>query len=138
MGKKNKSTFLDNLKEFIPKGGKPISYIYFVVSLISRKHTYKNRVKIGVSQNPHERIRNLQVGNPYELSLWYTFPVDADKALYLEDQLHLKFKWSRIRGEWFQIHKCVPKFINEHRKLAYEYKHNPMFGRKYILRKQSE
>jgi len=123
---KSKTTFLDNIDEFFYSGSGPTSNIYFVVSQVSRTKDYLNRVKIGYSKDPVNRIQGLQVGNAHKLNLWYSFAVDEKDAKYLEDQLHKKFRWSKDRGEWFQIHPCVRKFIKEHKRLSQERAANPI------------
>jgi hypothetical protein len=54
-------------------------------------------VKIGYSNKPDVRLRNLQTGNYRELRLCHVIPGD----LSVEKQLHQRFEPARIRGEWF-------------------------------------
>jgi len=111
-----KTKFLDNIFDFIYHSNKPKkTYIYFIVCHIG-KHEWQNRVKIGISQNPHKRLKSLQTGNPNLLKLWYHFEVDSRKARRLEKSLHSKFKWSQSLNEWFTIHKNVRDFVNLHKK----------------------
>lgn len=54
-------------------------------------------IKIGFASDIRSRMRELQVGNPEELTLYAYWPgTMADEAL-----AHKRFYLSRIRGEWF-------------------------------------
>ena len=59
--------------------------------------------KIGVSINPEKRLAEIQVGNPFELTIYKTIYHDEYKLLEL--LLHKKFIKRRIRGEWFNIYQ---------------------------------
>lgn len=54
-------------------------------------------VKIGVAQNPHQRVRDLQCGNPVRIKLRAFVPGGPD----LERRLHLTFDMVGLCGEWF-------------------------------------
>ncbi len=58
--------------------------------------------KIGISQNAHGRLGQLQVG-PDKLDLIAHYKRDTDDALMIERVAHrlLAKKW--IRGEWFEV-----------------------------------
>lgn len=57
--------------------------------------------KIGVAKNPEQRLRDLQVGSPFTLSLRQTEnPVDAKRV---ENFLHDKLEKYHFRGEWFDL-----------------------------------
>lgn len=58
-------------------------------------------IKIGISDNPDERLHTLQVGNPYSLRVLHTIEV-ADAAL-AENAIHRVLETHRLRGEWFAI-----------------------------------
>ena len=79
--------------------------IYFILD------TYSNAVKIGYTtiKGLRRRLQTLQTGTPYELrllgALW------GDKKI--EKQLHEKFHYSHIRGEWFHYTKELEEFIAE-------------------------
>ena len=79
--------------------------IYFILD------TYSNAVKIGYTtiKGLRRRLQTLQPGTPYELrllgALW------GDKKI--EKQLHEKFHYSHIRGEWFHYTKELEEFIAE-------------------------
>ena len=60
----------------------------------------KSRVKIGISNNPKKRIKNLNIGNADKLTLIFT--KKAIKSRYKDEvTLHDKCKQFRIRSEWF-------------------------------------
>ena len=65
--------------------------VYFV--------TCNEFVKIGVSENPPDRIGELQVGCPYELRLLAT----AIGGYRFEKWLHETFDHLHVRGEWFLL-----------------------------------
>lgn len=67
------------------------------------------RVKIGISSNPTERIKQLNVGNPNELELVYVKRADKPRH-QSETELHTEFDNFRIRGEWFsdKVLKMLP------------------------------
>ena len=81
------------------------SIIYFILD------EYSNSVKIGYTtiKGLKKRIETLQIGTPNELTLlgatW------GDKKI--EKQLHEKFHYSHIRGEWFHYTKELEEFIAE-------------------------
>ncbi len=55
-------------------------------------------VKIGKSDNPRQRLSDLQTGNEDPLEIILELP----GAEMVEQQLHAYFDGSRIRGEWFK------------------------------------
>lgn len=57
--------------------------------------------KIGLTKNEiTERKRNLETGNPNNLTLIHTYPCSISPK-YLEARLHKRFNFDRIKGEWF-------------------------------------
>jgi hypothetical protein len=62
-------------------------------------------IKIGVTDNPAERLKTLQQGNHLELhgiAAWWDFR-------FVEKSLHEQFASARIRGEWF---RPVPELVD--------------------------
>ena len=57
--------------------------------------------KIGNSENPEERLSQLQQNSPCQLNLYYCQFVKNSK--HLEKFLHVKFASKRVRGEWFNL-----------------------------------
>lgn len=64
-------------------------------------------IKIGFAADIHKRISELQIANPYELSLIGCMRGDKEK----EKRLHKKFVKYWIRGEWFKPGKKLLKYI---------------------------
>lgn len=54
-------------------------------------------IKIGKSKDPDIRIKNLQVGNPFLLTLLKVLDLNDE----YEIKLHRIFHTRKIRGEWF-------------------------------------
>ncbi len=71
-------------------------YIYFIA-----EEPFSNKVKIGMSQNPQRRVKDLQTGNPNILILRHVTQYDEYKAL--ERTMHEICKDIRGNGEWFDI-----------------------------------
>lgn len=64
-------------------------------------------VKIGVSYDPYRRIDDLQVENPYELTVLKTIDVSHAAEVYL----HNKFSHLHHRGEWFHLDSELREYI---------------------------
>ena len=57
--------------------------------------------KIGISKDPHKRIKQLQTKCPIPLNLiFFNYGHDYDFA---ERYLHYHFKRQRVKGEWFDL-----------------------------------
>jgi len=126
---------LDDLNLYVFTGritGEQTS-IYFIVCTIRKKSGWMDRVKIGIAKNPAWRVKALQTGNPFSLSLWYHFAVPKQEAARIERSLHRKFRYSRESGEWFVIHKAVREWIKEHKLMT----KRAASQRKHILRKRT-
>jgi hypothetical protein len=70
-------------------------YIYLI------KNTSESYYKIGVSNNPKKRIKNLNTGNSSELILIQTY--ETKYAYKIEKNLHRKYSYLRKYGEWFDF-----------------------------------
>ena len=99
---------------FNPKECK--NYIYFAICRAGKNPSKNDKVKIGISRNPEKRISNLQTGSPYDIFIWYKFPVKSAKIM--ERNLHEKFKYFRIKGEWFKMHKTIEEFVEIHKNIS--------------------
>lgn len=66
-------------------------------------------IKIGMSKNYEERMKNLQTSTPNKLSLVWCCYVSEDsrEARRQEKKLHRACKAHHVRGEWF-TRGCVP------------------------------
>ena len=80
------------------------TFIYFISS--------QNQIKIGYSNNPIKRLKNMQVGNPNELVLLLFY----EGSIYEEQELHTKFSEYHVRGEWFRYSREIQNYIDEKRK----------------------
>lgn len=70
----------------------------------------KKHIKIGYSDDPCTRLRELQTGNPHKLKLMATMPGDSQTEI----GLHEVFKKYRVEGEWFKytghLQCCIMAF----------------------------
>lgn len=57
--------------------------------------------KIGWTISISSRLRDLSIGNPFELTLVHLFSFTNARAV--ETALHQAFSSKRIRGEWFNL-----------------------------------
>lgn len=80
--------------------------VYFIEALGA------DRIKIGYSVNPKARLKNLQTGSAFELSLVGT----VEQQEWPEGSLHQRFAAHRIQGEWFHFAADIRAFIAEHAK----------------------
>lgn len=69
------------------------AFVYFIVDWQRRV------VKIGVSQSPQKRLKDLQTSNPHPLELAAIVP----GGFALERELHERYTAYRLSGEWFQL-----------------------------------
>ncbi len=73
-------------------------YVYLIQSGTSRKAP----VKIGMSDDPEKRIKQLQTGNPETLRLIMSIRCNSREHAYkLESTLHLMMAKKSIINEWF-------------------------------------
>lgn len=78
--------------------------IYFIRAVESGK------IKIGESDNPVARIKQLKTGSPEKLEILGVI----SGGRYREKDLHKKFKQYQVRGEWFKSNPELTKFIREY------------------------
>lgn len=79
--------------------------IYFITEVDS-----KNRIKIGYSKTPSNRLRVLQTGSPEKLAILNVIDGGLDK----EKEIHNKFAHLHVNGEWFRNTKELYDFIYSH------------------------
>ena len=60
-------------------------------------------IKIGITSDIVERLRNFQVCTPHELTVLASFDGDS----YQEWEYHQRFADHRVRGEWFRSHPDI-------------------------------
>jgi len=62
----------------------------------------ENIVKMGKADNPEQRLKTIQTGNPYPLKILDTIECEhQEEGFRLERLLHKKCKEHRLKGEWF-------------------------------------
>ena len=62
--------------------------------------------KVGESNNPYKRVKNLQTGNPRRLYIYKIIECATKvRARAVEDTIHKRFSNKRNTGEWFSISK---------------------------------
>jgi hypothetical protein len=81
------------LEDFEIPENLPPMYVYAIRNKTTR------RVKLGISQNPERRLKELQIGNDCELEL-VAFR-KAENRFKDEKALHRENAPLRVRGEWF-------------------------------------
>ena len=75
--------------------------IYFIRNIVS------GDIKIGFSDTPTKRLRDLQTGSADKLVLMKTIPGDKE----LEAQIHQQFSHCRLDGEWFSPTDELLEFV---------------------------
>lgn len=69
---------------------------------------FAQATKIGISENPQSRLREIQTSNPHELRLVKTYAShDRAAAIWVEKLLHQRYEEFRLAGEWFNIHADI-------------------------------
>ena len=81
------------LEDFEIPENLPTMYVY----AIRNKHT--GRIKLGISENPERRLKELQIGNDCELELLAYR--EAANRFKDEKAIHDRNQHLRVRGEWF-------------------------------------
>jgi len=61
--------------------------------------------KIGFSNDPSKRLKQLQTANSEELFLHATIDIDETRVRLLERFLHKDLSYKRLKGEWFNMTK---------------------------------
>ena len=65
---------------------------------------WRYAVKVGYSNNIPRRLRNLQTGNPREISVMgFIRTEDCAEDRRVEADLHRRLKEDVVRGEWFSV-----------------------------------
>ena len=66
-----------------------------------------NNIKVGISDKPERRLKQLQTGHPYPLEIIFTeeFDCKRNKILKIENKLHkdMSVRYKKEHGEWFLI-----------------------------------
>lgn len=70
-----------------------------------------NYYKIGISENPVDRLAQLKCGNPIEMELIFeSEPIE--NPYKIESALHKKYSCYRLSGEWYSIPNISKEFQN--------------------------
>lgn len=101
--KRGKARMSEISQERAPKCADGFLFIYAIEARGSEF------VKIGVSVDPHSRMRDLQTANPYELGILYLVKSERSAALKIEAAIHStdEAKKARGQGEWLDIHHAA-------------------------------
>lgn len=59
--------------------------------------------KIGITNNPARRLKNLQTGHPKKLKLHHIELIPDDQVRLLEQTIHNTIKHRKTHGEWFDV-----------------------------------
>lgn len=70
--------------------------------------------KVGFSEDPLKRVKQLQTGHPHKIGLegWFNFKSE-EEARAFEKELHSFFKEKHMGGEWFKFDHEVQFFITD-------------------------
>lgn len=89
-------------------------YVY----LIAAEHGLGN-VKIGLSKDPHSRLRQLQTANADKLTIYKTWKCDSlQEARQVEKSAHILLSKYKTNGEWYDVSydvaiEAVERVINK-------------------------
>lgn len=73
------------------------SYIYVIAA------SEQGPVKVGISKDPHRRLRQLQTGQAEPLRLFHTEAIEEKQALLMEKAVHADNRHKKLKGEWFAM-----------------------------------
>lgn len=69
-------------------------------------------VKIGVASNVEKRLKTIQTGCPYNLTILNAILCYSENQAYaIEKYIHERFKKENTSGEWFKMNTRVESFI---------------------------
>lgn len=89
----------------------------YVIQAGNKKGPYK----IGVADNPKQRMADLQIGNHVDLRLLLVIPCSSRRnAYHLETRLHRELGGLRIRGEWFNSKLKLKEVIERAEKKGFK------------------
>ena len=87
------------LEDFEIPENLPTMYVYAI------RNNHTGRIKLGISENPERRLKELQIGNDCELELLAYR--EAANRFKDEKAIHDKHQHLRVRGEWFDTPVAV-------------------------------
>jgi len=114
-------------------------YVYIIQSGTKMK----SPIKIGMSDDPEKRIKQLQTGNPQVLRIIISIKCNSrEHAFELEKTLHRMLERNNILNEWFSVRKkSVFETINRmanNPELAQVISHVDLFAKKAEKEIQTE
>lgn len=68
-------------------------YLYFISD--------SENIKVGIAKDIRKRIKSLQTGNPYGLTVYRTVKIPEAYAKIIENDVHSYLSQYRLTGEWF-------------------------------------
>ena len=83
------------LEDFEIPENLPTMYVYAI------RNNHTGRIKLGISENPERRLKELQIGNDCELELLAYR--EAANRFKDEKAIHNRHQHLRVRGEWFDV-----------------------------------
>ena len=92
------------IEQVLPQEKSLRQYVYLI------KNEGTKNIKIGVGQNPEQRLKQLQTGADADLTLVYKSMV-CSNAFEIEAYMHKEFWHYNVRNEWFNCDKDI--LINE-------------------------
>ena len=70
--------------------------------------------KVGVSENALDRVKGLQTGCPFDLTVEMTCTMPSRLAAYTaEAQIHQTLCNQRVRGEWFELDETTVRILKQ-------------------------
>jgi hypothetical protein len=78
-------------------------YVYFIEAI------GLSRVKIGYSENPESRLRQLLTGSPVSLKIFATMPGDQ----IMEKEIHSRFQHLKVENEWFHFTDEIKAYVDK-------------------------
>lgn len=104
----NELDFLPSITKIIidssPKNDK-MGYVYLIKS--------DNNYKIGISTNPIKRFKTIQSAIPFNIEIIHL--IESCDYKKIERELHKKFYFKRINGEWFDLNNKDIEFIKSYK-----------------------
>jgi len=94
---KNSITTVDELFDLLADVDVPEAPNLYVYAIREQE---TGKLKLGISKNPHQRMKQLQTANPNRLELVAAIP--APNRFKDESRMHHEASEHRIHGEWFK------------------------------------
>ena len=88
------------IEHVLPQEKSLRQYVYLI------KNEGTKNIKIGVGQNPEQRLKQLQTGADADLTLIYKSMV-CSNAFEIESYMHKEFWHCNVRNEWFNCDKDI-------------------------------